>query len=336
MRKTSFRSRRAVSGTLAGVFVVIVILLASNAAIWLHSQQSNIYAEIRNVEDARQQGRLESFHVLKIIVSSSRPNATIQNTGIVTIRIVDLIVTSLSDTPVWHNLFSVSHFISPGSQATNIGQSLPPIFDPQKVYSIAFVTERGKRVTGTYDPNQLTMGSYATFGNVGYLSIKFEQNAFRYTSEEQESPIQAWTLAKNKVCGEDPLWWVTFVNHGTYDAYILKWSVAQLWLLKSAGGGGTPQDFYIVGYDSRPSHLESYVDNSIIVPKSASGDWQTGGTPTTLKFGATTAGGTGDQNLSGCEIGAIYDFFIVVSYMYNGQQFNQLIPYAATVVNSYW
>jgi len=82
--------------------------------------------------------------------------------------------------------------------------------------------------------------------------------------------------------------------------------------------------------------LDPYIDNSIIVPKSASGDWQTGGTPTTLKFGATKAGGTDAQDLSGCEIGAIYDFFIVVSYTYNGQQFNQLIPYAATVVNSYW
>lgn len=56
--------------------------------------------------------------------------------------------------------------------------------------------------------------------------------------------------------------------------------------------------------------------------------------PYFVKEAGFTSGATKVQDLSGCALDTIYDFFIEVSYMYNGVLFNQLIPYAAAVVTS--
>jgi hypothetical protein len=92
--------------------------------------------------------------------------------------------------------------------------------------------------------------------------------------------------------------------------------------------------FYIVADSSTPGHLVSYTDSSITVPASTNGDYQTGGAPVTLKFAAQTYGGNSHTEHWDCDTGDTYDYFIIVSYMYNGVQFNQFIPYAAAVVTS--
>lgn len=329
------RSRKGISNVIGALFLIAIFFLAFNLLIWYETQQRALYQSGRDLQNQQQLTMLEEFQVTKILISSSKPNATILNSGPVTIHIVDIVITSRSDVPMWHNIYSTSYYIDPGSSVTNIGQNLPvPQLDAQKTYSVTFITERGNGVSAIYSPTPVTSGAFATFGNLGYLSVSFTQEGFRFTSPVQGTPLSAWAVASSKVCGNlNVIWWVTFTNHGVYDAKILKWSVAQMWQFRSGGGGGTATDFYIVGTASVPNGLVAYVDNSIIVPASTTGDWQTGGTPTTLKFSATAAGRTSGQTL-GCAYKDIWDFFIVVSYTYNNQQFNQLTPYAAMVVTS--
>lgn len=334
MRNGGIRSRRAVSGIIGGVFFVTVILISSSAGIWYYAQQRNLYAQRRDAFQLQQQRTLEQFAVPRVLISQSgQMNATVQNLGTIPIHIVDIIITSKA-LSVTHNIYNVSYYINPGNTTKNIGQSLPLSLSQSGTYTLFFVTERGNLVSAIYSPTQL-MGYYATFGNVGYLSVSFDQNSFQYKSKEQSTWTSAWTFSKGKVCGEEPIFQIYFRNHGVFPAYILHWSEAQLWGFASNQGGGTPQDFFIVDGSSTPGNLRPYTDNTITVPFSLSGDWQTGGTPTPIVFGSTTLSpNTQVQDLSGCGLDSIYDFFIEVSYTYNGQQFNQLIPYAAAIVTT--
>lgn len=333
-----FKSRMGVSGIIGAVLLATVIMLAMNTAAWYSAQQSNFIALNRARHQLGQQASLERFQVPKITIPSQGFNATIQNIGIVSIHIVDIIITQRTSS-IWHRFYGVNYYINPGAMVSNVGLNIPATLDQQQTYTIAFVTERGTRLITTYSPNQLLMGDYATFGNVGYLSINFDQASFQYTSQSQPTSASAWTPSSHGACntgiGKGPLYAIIFVNHGTYDAIVQKWSIAQLWLMQSqVGGGGVAQDFYIVAPSSTPGNLGAYTNGAVTVPKSATGDWETGGTPTTILFGANSMGGTNGQNLADCDVGSIYDFFIVVSYLYNGQQFNQVVPYAASIITS--
>jgi hypothetical protein len=333
MEKRIVRSRKAVSNIIGAVFLVVTLVLAFNAVIWYARQQNDLNAQARNLQLLQQQSQLERFQVTKILISGSKPNATIQNTGSVAIHIVHMIITSQSAVPVTHIQYDVNYYIDPGSSRLNVGQNSQATgLNSQNTYSITFITERGNGVSAYYTPTPPATGTYATFGNLGYLSVSFTQSGFWYTSPNQATPAPAWAVSSSTACSNE-IWWVVFTNHGVYDAKILRWSVAQMWQFRSAGGGGIAMDFFVVASSSTPGNLVAYTDQSISVPASTNGDYQTGGLATTLAFGAATAGGTAQQSL-GCNQGQIFDFFIVVSYLYNNQQFNQLTAYASMVVTT--
>jgi FlaG/FlaF family flagellin (archaellin) len=338
MKQHIFKSKRAVSGIIGAVLLVTVVILASNVAVWYFGQQSSFIALNQSSEQLRQLARLEQLQVSKIVISDQGPpSATVQNLGIVTIHIVDLSITQQTGT-VWHQVYHVNYYIPSGALVSNVGTSISATLDPQQNYKMIFITERGTKVMFLYSPNQLFLGDFATFGNVGFLSITFDYPSFQYTSQSQTTSTSAWTLSKNGACktgsGNGPLFAIKFVNHGTYDAIVQQWSLSQLWLMKDKGGGSTAQDFFVVAPGSYPGHLSQYTNGAATVPKSPTNDWQTGGPATPLLFGATTLAGTTGQTLAGCDTGSIYDFFIEVSYLYNGQYYNQVIPYAATIVTS--
>lgn len=55
-------------------------------------------------------------------------------------------------------------------------------------------------------------------------------------------------------------------------------------------GGLPPPLFFIVGSSSQANLLVAHTDNAITVPASTTGDWESGGTPTVLKFSASGYG----------------------------------------------
>jgi hypothetical protein len=329
------RSRKAVSNIIGGVFLIVIIILAFNGILWFYTQQSNLMSQSRSLQQLQQQTKLEQIQVVKALVTSQgKPNSTIQNIGPIAVHIVDMFITARTGT-ITHRQYSINYYIDPGSTVTGIGLNTVSNLDPQQTYAFTFITERGNGVGGLYTPTPQSTGSFATFGNLGYLSVSFTQNGFMYTSQSQSTPTPAWAVSKSSVCwGGNVIFWVTFTNHGVANANILHWSMAQLWEFQSGGGGGTATDFYIVGTGSTPWDLIHYVDNAIIVPASTTGDYQTGGTPTTLLFGADRPYSYPSPVDLHCSLNDVLDFFIVVSYTYNGQQYNQLTPYAAMAVTT--
>jgi len=342
MPKSILHSRKAVSNIIGGVFLIIIIFLAFNAMIWYYTQQVQLNQQGRTLQQLQQQIRLERVQVLKVLITPGPPgllNATLQNAGPIPVHIVDILITPRTGT-LTHNIYSVNYYIDPGSTLTKVGYNLPLNLDPQKAYSITFITERGNGVAAVYNPILFSSGAFATFSNLGYLSVNFDQNSFQYTTPVQSTRTSAWTLPSS-VCEKNVMWWITFVNHGVLPAYVLHWSVAQLWQLRSAGAGGTATDFYIVAGSSTYNNLVAYTDSpppsgtQITIQPSPTGDWQTGGPAQVLQFSAATAGGgSGSAAKFDCALNNVFDFYIVVSYMYGGVQFNQLLPYAAAVVTS--
>lgn len=285
------------------------------------------------MQRAQQQAVAEKFQIINILIATSMPNATLMNTGSVVVHIVDLIITSQTSPPT-HNVYHISYFINAGSTITNVGQGTTTnSLNSQNYYVMTFLTERGNGASGLYSPVPASSGAFATFGNLGFLSVNFTQTGFEYESTSQLNPTPAWSVSASQACTNE-IWLISFNNHGVYDAVILKWSMAQLWQFQSGGGGGTATDFYIVKGNSQPNSLQAFpTDGSVKVLHSPTGDYQNGGPSVYLYFGATTVGGTTQQSLR-CATNQVYDFFILVSYTYGGQQFNQVIPFGAMVVSS--
>jgi hypothetical protein len=347
LRKRLYRSRKAVSGIIGGVFFITILFVSFNVMIWYYGQQSNLYSQGAKAQQLAQQSLLESFQIQQILLPSGHVNATIKNTGSVTIHIVHIAITSRSDSPMWHKIYNSSYFINPGSSATNVGYNeivnTPTALSTANTYTVTFITERGNAETGTYTPTAITSGAYETFGNLGYLTVSFTPAGFQYTSENQLTPQIAWQLSYNYACYYQPniIWLVVFTNHGMYDATIKKWSGIEVFPLGNYWYGDYwGNDFWIVDSGSTPNHITSYTSGSHypqIIPASTTGDWQTGGTPVTLLFGADSVNDYHGQSLTWgsyyCGTNDVFELVIMVTYTYNGQEYTQVIPFGGTVVN---
>ncbi len=337
MRKL-FRSRKAVSGILGGVFLVTMIFLATNVAIWYYGQQANLQAQSRMVAQLQRDRKNEQFVVQFLLIGSDNTlNGTLQNVGPVAVHIVDLIVTQTT-APTSHHIYPVSYYIDPGSTLTNVGRptQIPAIFNPSNSYTVTFITERGNGVVSGYSPTTLTNAPYATFSSLGYLSIAFSPNSVQYTSSGVSIPASVWAIANSAttICSTNVMFWVTFTNHGSYNAIMLQWSVLELFHLQS--GSVDSHSFYIVASSSTYNSFAAYNPNSpVTIPTNPSGNLQVGGTATVVKFASTQIEGSNGQTLGSlCGANQIYDMFIMATYTYNGQQYNQLIPFAGMVLTS--
>jgi hypothetical protein len=317
--------------------------------VWYFGQQSGLYAQGAKAQQLAQQRLQERFLVQQVLLPSAHVNATIQNTGSIAIHIVEIAITSRSDSPMWHKIYSSNYFIDPGSSAINVGYNevvnTPKALNTANTYTVTFITERGNSQTGIYTPTAVQSGAYETFGNLGYLTVSFTPTGFEYTSQQVSTPQIAWQLSYNYACGgyypPDIIWWVVFSNHGMYDATIQQWSGIEVFPLGSGWYGDYwGNDFWIVDAGSTPNHITSYTSGSNypqVIHASQSGNWQAGGVPVTLGFGADSVNDNHGQNLqwgdNGCQTGNVFEFIIMVTYTYNGQEYTQVIPFGGTVVN---
>jgi hypothetical protein len=330
------------------VFLVTILLLAFNLSIWYYGQQSALYNKGANVQQVAQQAMLEDFQLQRILIPSGHLNVTVLNSGSIAIHIVDIVITSRSDSPMWHKVYSANYFIDSGSSIKNVGYNevvnTPTALSTSNTYTVTLITERGNAETATYSPTATGSGAYETFGNLGYLTVSFTPSGFQYFSERIGTPQVGWQLSYNYACQNDPdiIWIITFTNHGTYDATIKKWSGIEVFPLGEDYWHEYyyGNDFWIVDAGSTPGHLTRYTSGPNypqVIPASTSGDYQTGGTPVALKFGASSINGYYGQDLTwgsyGCNTDDVFELIIMVTYAYGSQEYTQVIPFGGTVVN---
>ncbi len=121
-----WNNRRAVSGSISAVFVVLLFLLVASSLV------SFRYAEDRysSLVNDRSQREWERYNE-KLTISSAMSNATgflnasIQNVGAVTAHLVTLFVSAYNsnNSPKWQQQYTINIWMGPGNITYNFGQS---------------------------------------------------------------------------------------------------------------------------------------------------------------------------------------------------------------------
>ncbi|MEM2123265.1 MAG: hypothetical protein QXE79_06475 [Candidatus Bathyarchaeia archaeon] len=165
--------RRAVSGAITGMFVVLIFVAAISALLAYNTSQDR-YNQAVNERNQMEWERLNE----KIIIPSAERieedgtlNATVQNIGVVTAHLVSLWLSAYDGNgePQWQQQYSIDIWISPGETKHNFGRSsttytlvkpdqygeiLPSIYLPNVswTYVIKIITERGNMATYILQP----------------------------------------------------------------------------------------------------------------------------------------------------------------------------------------
>jgi len=162
------RNRKAVSGSISAIFVVLIFLIAASSVFAYHSSQDR-YNELVNERHRRDWERQNEKVVIDFIQRSSDGalNATIKNSGAVAARLVTTWLSAFngSGAPLWQRQYKVDIRINSGETITNFGGSdyryaliCPPAYavdsillpDANLNYTVRIVTERGNIAIGRY------------------------------------------------------------------------------------------------------------------------------------------------------------------------------------------
>jgi hypothetical protein len=164
-------NRKAVSGSISAMFVVLIFLIAASSVFSYHLTEDR-YNQLVN---ERSQRDWERYNERLLISSATRAldaygtgtlNASIQNIGAVAAHLVTLYVSAYdaSTSPQWQQQYSIDIWISPGTVKYSFGQNpftytpITPGYINQPVstvalnyanltYVIKLVTERGNIAT---------------------------------------------------------------------------------------------------------------------------------------------------------------------------------------------
>jgi len=167
-----FLGRRAVSGAISGMFVVL-IFVAAVSALLAYNTSLDRYNQAVSERNLMEWERLNE----KIVISAAERveedgtlNATIQNIGAVTAHLVSLWLSAYDGNgePIWQQQYSIDIWISPGEIKNNFGQNnaytlvtagqtgktIASILLPNSewIYLIKLVTERGNSATYILQP----------------------------------------------------------------------------------------------------------------------------------------------------------------------------------------
>lgn len=163
MSKKIFQSRKGVSGTISGVFVILICFLALGA-IFVYAINLDRYNQVVN-ERSQLNWDIEEENF--IILDGQRNddsalNLTLFNSGGVTAHIVDIWVTHRNGSGNWQRLYSSDFWINPAETVQNFGEQnvtllpngiqLDSINLTQPVveginYTVKLVSERGNTVS---------------------------------------------------------------------------------------------------------------------------------------------------------------------------------------------
>ena len=196
--------RRAVSGAITGMFVVLIFVAAISALLAYNTSQDKYNQAVSE----RNQMEWERLNEKVTMPSAERLddgtlNATIQNIGAVTAHLVSLWLSAYdaNGDPQWQRQHSIDIRISPGEVKTNLGQdtytyvlirpgqtgqTVTSIMLPNAswTYTIKTVTERGNVAIYVLQPPVAEESEQMQFnGQPVPLIITFNQESFQYTTK---------------------------------------------------------------------------------------------------------------------------------------------------------
>ncbi|MGI0069666.1 MAG: LamG-like jellyroll fold domain-containing protein, partial [Nitrosopumilaceae archaeon] len=139
------RKRRALS-TVVGMAFAIIALMTTVTYITYSMNVLNGYNQSVLVKNQQMQDvSKEKFQISNVLVSGSKLNMTVANTGTLPITFTKIWVqnTSATATDWTHSYVPSNSFVVPGGTLSNIGQNIPLSIKSTNSYNIKLVTSRG-------------------------------------------------------------------------------------------------------------------------------------------------------------------------------------------------
>ncbi len=297
MLKRFAKNKRGVSTVIGAVFFVLILLGGFSMIIWEITEYDNYMQVVNERDQLEREKQNEIIEIDSVYVVGDSLNISVVNNGAVTAHLVDLWVTEYVDetTANWHSFFQINYYANPGDTIANIGHEIEmPELDPEYNYMIKIVTERGNIVTKMYKPEDepetepdIEPGTGGALVGGPFL-LEFSNDAFQYTSDNNPtSPLPAFRIDNDR---KRIIFSILFYNRADRGIQIsqLSFFLVEVRELSGSGEPGTTEYeryFHIVGSTStsNPSGLVSYPDYDQTIPPRENA---------TLKFGASTVGGT--------------------------------------------
>jgi len=250
-----FLGRRAVSGAISGMFVVLIFVAAVSALLAYNTsldRYNQAVSERNRMEWERLNEKITIPYAERL--SDGTLNATIQNIGAVTAHLVGLWLSSYDNDrePKWQQQYSLDIWISPGETKTNFGQntpyykytlikpnqvSEPPFIELQSsgwIYTIKIVTERGNTAVYHLIPPP-PVG--AVGGGGGYpLIIVADHYNFQYMDKKTaDKSFKSAYIKKSSSENDHPLYRILLNNTTNMKIILYKNST----MLQIGYGGGS-------------------------------------------------------------------------------------------------
>lgn len=173
-------NRKAVSGSISAMFVVLIFLMAASSLFSYNLSQDH-YNDLVNQRNQRDWERQNEILYMDLVqrLASGALNATVKNNGAVAAHLVTAWLSAYNGTgsPLWQQQYKTDIWISSGQTITNFGANsytysliYPPahpvtsilLSDANLNYTVKIVTERGNSVIGRYQ--RLTPVAPSTVG----------------------------------------------------------------------------------------------------------------------------------------------------------------------------
>jgi hypothetical protein len=332
-----FRAKKGMSTIFGALFFIILILMGFNLMIWNFVQYDSYNQVISKMSQRDQLTTSENLVVTQpgvVDCCSNGFNITVTNLGGAAITISRVYINNVNPTGQCTSSPCVAD--PSGSMAiSNANIQLGELNHKVKVtgisvndgnaYRIVLASTRGRLYSFFYPwPQTPTSGGGGTFvTNIGPLNIYFDFNSFNFTQAGNTVSQPAWCVPT----GPSIVFWIKIANAATDSSVTLKKSTVIFpQPYSTSGSGGQFGPFYVVDSSTiSPSGIVAYNEgtNPYTMP-AATANGPSGFK--IIKFGATTAGGTGPNNMGSTDF---WLTFIGFNYVYRGVAQGQTIPFIA-------
>ena len=312
-----FRSRKAVSGSISAIFLMLITFLAMSA-IHIYAVNQDRYNQVMNERNRLDwEIEKEEFEIISAVRNADGAlNATIFNSGALTANIVDIWITLENETGNRQQLYAVDYFINPAeilnevgmenatelpSGSTVSGINLPQAVSATTTYTIKIISKRGNAAIYHLTPSAVE-GSCGGSGQDVPMKITWNQPSFQYLVDGMGNWTSAWEI--NRCSGYvSPIFRVNVTNLAEDNIELRQYSVTGT---GQFGNEWSQESYYILDEGSTPNSPIAFSSQTI-----PTGEWRY------VYFGASIPGGSDLQSLPS-ETNS-YEVFINLHFNHEGE-----------------
>jgi hypothetical protein len=270
---------KGVSSVLSATMFVAILLVSFGLVVWNGQIYSSYLGAINSKENSYDQTSAEEVSVTAFYINQNKLNLTITNDSPNIVRIVRMWVSNLSvpaGSPLWRRTFDMNVMVKPGLYVMNVGRTLGTFYSSE-LYTVKLVTDRGNAFGATNYGKTTKVGIAQ---GTGWISLDWDSYKFNNINNLNLRP--AWNLSKSGL-GNVVQFQIAVINHWDKNLTVMKYTYLKM---DRSTTSGSTMNFFLMDPSSQPNNVMCYdpVLRPIVLQPNKTGDFETGGTPVTLKF----------------------------------------------------